>query len=117
MNLQLFNAPKKSLCFASAAEPSMAVWTRVKAMHAPWLVVLDGDGHATGIMPAESLRQSVQRGPHGLVAQLPFRAAAVLPARSKLSEVLHALESPEIEAVLLMEGDQVHTVVTRQPHP
>ena len=115
MDLQFFNAPRKSLCFASSAEPSMAAWTRVKAMHAPWLVVLDRDGNATGILPAESLRNAMQRGPHGLVAQLPFRGAAVLPHRSKLSEVLHALESPEIEAVLLVDGEVVHTVVTRQP--
>lgn len=115
MDLQFFNSPRKSLCFAFVAEPSMAAWSRVKAMHAPWLVVLGSDGQATGIMPAESLRQAMQQGPHGMVAQLPVRGAAVLPHRARLSEVLHALESPEIEAVLLAEGDLVHTVVIRQP--
>lgn len=115
MELQFFSAPKKSLCFASAGEPSMAAWSRVKAMHAPWLVVLGRDGKAAGVMPAESLREAMRHGPHGIVAQLPFRGAAVLPLRSKLSEVLQALESPEIEAVLLVEGPLVHTVVTRAP--
>ena len=115
MELQFFNTPKKSLCFAFVAEPSMAAWTRVKAMHAPWLVVLGKDGKATGIVPAESLRDAMRHGTHGIVAQLPFRGAAVLPHRSKLSEVLKALESPEIEAVLLVDGELVHTVVTRQP--
>ncbi|MDP1823834.1 MAG: hypothetical protein Q8L48_11340 [Archangium sp.] len=113
MELQFFNAPQKSLCFVSAAERSMAAWTRVKAMHAPWLVVLGPDGQATGVMPAESLRDAMRAGPHGIVAQLPSRGAAVLPHRSKLSEVLRALESAEIEAVLLVEGDLVHTVVMR----
>jgi hypothetical protein len=107
MELQFFSAPKKSLCFASTAEPSMTAWSRVKAMHAPWLVVLGRDGKAAGVMPAESLREAMRHGPHGIVAQLPLR--------SRLSEVLEALESPEIEAVLLVEGPLVHTVVTRAP--
>jgi hypothetical protein len=115
MQLQFFNAPNKSLCFASAAEPSLAAWTRVKAMHAPWLVVLDKHGKATGVLPAESLRNAMRHGPQGVVAQLPYKGAAVLPRNSRLSELLKALESPEIEAVLLVEGDAVHTVVTRQP--
>ena len=115
MQLQFFNSPAKSLCFATDSELMEDAWSRAEAMHAPWLVVLDRDGNATGILPAESLRNAMQRGPHGLVAQLPFRGAAVLPHRSKLSEVLRALESPEIEAVLLVDGEVVHTVVTRQP--
>jgi hypothetical protein len=114
MQLQFFNSPSKSLCFASASEPSLAAWSRVKAMQAPWLVVIDGDGNAAGVMPAESLRNAMRQGPQGIVAQLPYRGAAVLPRNSKLSEVLSALKSPEIEAVLLVEGPMVHTVVTRQ---
>lgn len=117
MQLQFFNSPSKSLCFASSSEPSLAVWSRVKAMQAPWLVVLDGDGKATGVLPAESLRNAMRHGPQGIVAQLPYRGAAVLPRSSKPSELLSALASPEIEAVLLMEGGRVHTVVTRQPTP
>lgn len=115
MELQFFNAPKKSLCFASAGEPSMAAWTRVKAMHAPWLVVLGPDGNATGVMPAESLRAAMRHGADGVVAQLPYRGAAVLPRHSTLSDLLRALQSPEVDAVLLVEGDLVHTVVMRQP--
>jgi hypothetical protein len=115
MELQFFNAPKKSLCFVSAGEPSMAAWTRVKAMHAPWLVVLGPDGKATGVMPAESLRAAMRHGPQGIVAQLPYRGAAVLPRHATLSQLLRALESPEVDAVLLVEGDLVHTVVMRQP--
>jgi hypothetical protein len=115
MELQFFNAPNKSLVFASEAEPSLAVWTRVKAMHAPWLVVLDREGKATGVLPADSLRHAMRQGAHGIVAQLPFKGAAVLPRDSRLSEMLKAMESPEIEAVLLMEGGHVHTVVIRQP--
>ena len=114
MQLQFFNSPSKSLCFATRSEPSLAVWSRVKAMQAPWLVVLDGDGKAAGVMPAESLRNAMRHGPQGIVAQLLFRGAAVLPRSAKLTDVLSALGSPEIEAVLLVEGDRVHTVVTRQ---
>ncbi len=115
MELQFYNAPNKSLVFATGTEPSLAVWTRVKALHAPWLVVVDRDGKATGVLPAESLRSAMRHGAHGVVSQLPFKGAAVLPRTSRISDVLKALESVEIEAVLLMEGDQVHTVVTRQP--
>ena len=115
MELQFYNAPNKSLVFATGAEPSLAVWTRVKAIHAPWLVVIDRQGKATGVLPAESLRNAMRRGAHGVVSQLPFKGVAVLPRSSRLSELLKALESPEIEAVLLMEGGQVHTVVTRHP--
>lgn len=115
MELQFYNAPNKSLCFASEAEPWLEAWTRVKAMHAPWLVVLDSDGKATGVLPADSLRDAVRQGAHGIVAQLPFRGAAVLPRAARLTEMLRALESPEIEAVLLMEEGRVHTVVIRQP--
>ena len=114
MQLQFFNSPSKSLCFASSSEPSHAAWSRVKAMQAPWLVVLDDEGRAAGVVPAESLRNAMRHGPQGLVAQLPYRGAAVLPRDSKLSDVLSALKSPEIEAVLLMEGASVHTVVTRK---
>jgi hypothetical protein len=53
----------------------------------------------------------------GSVGTLPLRAAAVLPHTAKLSEVLRALESPEIEGVLLVKGDSVHTVVIRHAHP
>ncbi len=115
MELQFYNAPNKSLVFATGAEASLAVWTRVKALHAPWLVVIDREGKATGVLPAESLRNAMRYGAHGVVSQLPFKGAAVLPRNSRLSELLKALESPEIEAVLLMEGGQVHTVVTRHP--
>ena len=38
----------------------------------------------------------------------------VLPSRSKLTEILHALEAPGIEAVLLADGDLVRTVVIRE---
>lgn len=115
MELQFFNTPKKSLCFASTADWSMAVWTRVKAMAAPFLVVLGADGRPTGVMPAESLREAMRLGPQGVVGQLPVRGAAVLPHTSRLSEVLRALEAPELEAVLLVDGEQVRTVVIRQP--
>lgn len=113
MQLQFFNSPTKSLCFASSSEPSLTAWSRVKAMQAPWLVVIDDEGKATGVVRAESLRDAMRHGPQGIVAQLPYRGAAVLPRSSKLSEVLSALKSPEIEAVLLVDGARVHTVVTR----
>ena len=114
MELQFFNAPEKSLCFASTAEPSMQVWNRVKAMHAPWLVVLGADGKATGMLPVDSMREAMRSRGQGAVGTLPFRAAAVLPHTAKLSDVLRALEAAEVEGVLLMRGDAVHTVVIRQ---
>ena len=90
MELQFYNTPNKSLVFATGAEPSLAVWTRVKAMHAPWLVVIDREGKATGVLPAESLRNAMRHGAHGVVSQLPFKGAAVLPRSSRLSELLKA---------------------------
>lgn len=115
MQLQFFNSPAKSLCFATDSEPMEDAWSRAEAMRAPWLVVLGRDGKATGVMPTESLRKLMELGPHGTVAELPFKGAAVLPRTSRLSEVLQALRSPEIDAVVLVEGGAVHTVVTRQP--
>jgi hypothetical protein len=116
MELQFFNAPKKSLCFASVAEPSMQAWHRLKAMQAPWLVVTGIDGKTAGVMPVDSMREAMRQRGQGMVGSLPFRAAAVLPHRAKLSEVLEALADTAIEAVLLVDGAQVHTVVIRQPH-
>ena len=115
MQLQFFNAPKKSLCFATDTELMADVWARVEAMEAPWLVVLGRDGRATGAMPTEVLRTLMELGPPGTVAELPFKGATVLPRASRLSEVLQALKSPEIDAVVLVDGELVHTVVTRQP--
>ena len=117
MELQFFNTPKKSLCFASTGEPSMLAWHRVKAMQAPWLVVLGADGKPTGVMPMESMRDAMRAFGTGLVGSLPFRGVAVLPHDSKLSQVLAALASPEIEAVLIADGREVKTVVMRQPTP
>ena len=113
MQLQFFNSPTKSLCFATDSEPMEDAYSRAEAMQAPWLVVLGRDGKAAGVMPTEALRKLMELGPHGTVAELPFRAAAVLPRASRLSEVLEALRSREVDVVLLVDGESVHTVVTR----
>lgn len=113
MELKLFNAPEHDLCFAPQGETSQHAWQRMKAMHAPWLIVVDAKGTPTGVMPVESLRHALARG-QCVVGALPCRGAAVLPSRSKLTEILHALEAPGIEAVLLADGDLVRTVVIRE---
>jgi hypothetical protein len=76
----------------------------VEALHAPWLVVLGRDGRAIGAMPTDSLRKLMEVEPHGTLGEMPFKGAMVLPRTSRLSEVLRALKSPEIDAVVLVEG-------------
>ncbi len=115
MQLQFFNSPATSLCFATDHERLEDVWPRVEALDAPWLVVLARDGKAIGAMPTESLRKLMQIEPHGMLGEMPFKGAMVLPRTSRLSEVLRALKSPEIDAVVLVEGELVQAVVTRQP--
>lgn len=115
MQLQFFNSPATSLCFAADHERLDEVWGRVEALHAPWLVVLGRDGRAIGAMPTDSLRKLMEVEPHGTLGEMPFKGAMVLPRTSRLSEVLRALKSPEIDAVVLVEGELVQAVVTRQP--
>lgn len=112
MNLTFITAPEKLLCVAEESDSSLSAWSRFQAHHAQ-LMVVKRKGALIGAMSAKAFRAVMHGAVAASVGQLPVKSVAVLPHLARLSEILRQFAIEAVEAVILVDGERMVSVVMR----
>lgn len=111
MQLCVINSPRKSVCFATPDESCATAWSRLRAMHAPLLLVTTPGGQAIGALSTGALRPLMDG--RVTISQLPLRSVSVLSPLACITDVLRELGDASVEAVVLGDGARVVSVIVR----